>query len=739
MAYTSDANSDLQFIGGYTSSNNSDLQFGIAEGIDFEVLCNYTGPVGEVNFTVPDDLCSGDLKINIRTGQSLLSFVLESDTAAELETDNYTGETLAAVLQISALFDLIHYTGEYSDADLSIQVNLYPDSFTGEYGDADLSVFPGAELETDNYTGETLAAILQANVRFDADSYTGETLDIDIEFHPQSFLETDNYTGETLDADIQTSVTFSSDNYTGESGDADLTIFPSAGLGEFLSYSGEYGNADLSIQVNLDAGAYTGQYSNADLSVFPGAELDIDAYTGETADVSLRTDDALDGICYTGEYSDCDLSNFPGATLETDNYTGETLSDLELSTTHTLIPRVYVGQYANADLTIFPSPGIEDVVSYSGELAEVDLFFDFGLEPLDGYTGEYVEVDTLEEEPFIYIYSGESGAFELSTTHNLPSNAYTGQTANAILTLPPRAELSPIAYTGQFVYAPLEALRTPYLNVIFWGSIWTHFDYRSQTYFDLSTDDACCQQPRPTGGVQFYFELMKEGIPETEAGGSGQFFFAELSTQARLEADAYTGELGSLVETVDYFEVTFETGTHSNSFAFDADLRHRLCKGHFIPNGYWMVVELNDVLNEDCYADRMYAGETFQAKLSFDHNFVVYTYTGSYMRVDVEVDALWRAEAGHGSRMLFDFQVESDAYSGEYMSLAFFDPSYDAGAGEYVETTLTIEYYTRFTEDGCLDNEFVWQNESGDEIPEMFRDLPIEGDPYTHSIDGECY
>jgi hypothetical protein len=43
-----------------------------------------------------------------------------------------------------------------------------------------------------------------------------------------------------------------------------------------------------------------------------------------------------------------------------------------------------------------------------------------------------------------------------------------------------------------------------------------------------------------------------------------------------------------------------------------------------------------------------------------------------------------------------------------------------------------------FLEDGCLDNEYIWQDENGDPIPEKFNPVPVELDPYQHDIKARC-
>ena len=83
-------------------------------------------------------------------------------------------------------------------------------------------------------------------------------------------------------------------------------------------------------------------------------------------------------------------------------------------------------------------------------------------------------------------------------------------------------------------------------------------------------------------------------------------------------------------------------------------------------------------------------------------------------------------------------EMELNTRTGESMALSFYVPPIIGATGEHVEASLTTIYEVVFLEDGCLDNEYIWQDENGDPIPEKFNPVPVELDPFQHDLKARC-
>lgn len=230
--------------------------------------------------------------------------------------------------------------------------------------------------------------------------------------------------------------------------------------------------------------------------------------------------------------------------------------------------------------------------------------------------------------------------------------------------------------------------------------------------------------------------------PEQEYSGTKLNFSLDLMCRPRLSFDFYSGNTMKLEDRSTYFSFDFING-HQVEMEWEADLRHRLCKGYFIPNGNWLVVELTDLLDENCYTDRFYSGQSFSCVLSSDIILRIDPFTfGFTFDLGLEVKDPWRFNFYTGAEMRLDFPLEAkpNFVNGALLTFSFYEPPMYAYSGTSFEIgELITTNSVRFKEDGCLDNEFVYQNEDGDAIPELFNPVPVEGEPYKHDIRAECF
>jgi hypothetical protein len=105
----------------------------------------------------------------------------------------------------------------------------------------------------------------------------------------------------------------------------------------------------------------------------------------------------------------------------------------------------------------------------------------------------------------------------------------------------------------------------------------------------------------------------------------------------------------------------------------------------------------------------------------------------------------WIIKIHHGQRIDFELsttvQMAANFRDGaEINKFDFYSPPYLAGAGEYMEATLKIDYEIEFNETGCLDNEHQYYEEDGSSVDKLkTTTATVEMKPFKHSIKARCY
>lgn len=700
------------------------------------------------------------------------------------------------------------YTGENSISDLAISYNLSSDAYTSEEIISVLSISPSFDIGILlNYSGEeSITDLSTFKIFYNIDAYSGENNLLDIDTHPSIAISTDGYSGNYSDSSIAITYIMAGIAYTGSYSDSDLTThIPQIIVPVF--YSDQLSETTLSTLSSLDQISYSDSELLAILTTFPAIQLTIVPYTGTVLDSNIQLGITFSSIALTGENILFDLTYIVNQGMPLDIFDGES-SDLTLSTSYALTsigysgenvllyfgtsdalyPEAYHGQWTSSSLTLNPFDQLSGIgysgevslfsslrtttilpnKGYSGELGLFDLHQNLqpSLLPVVysdenvyislqtaislpvglSYTGAYGIISSIYTEPNIVFYSDERLDTLFSTTDVFKiKNVESGETFSTSL------QVGKSFWFGEFRFYSDETtitdFRTVYhadLYVTFRTSILTQVDIGSATYFDLNTDICCGVRPETTSNNLHINLFVKDYLPEAISDGDRVVFSVNLSCRPRFSVNFYNGASLNLIDNVDYFEILFQHESNSVFVEFESDLMHRLCKGYFIPNGNWVVVEMQDVLPEDCYADFFYSGTTFTCLLSDD--LVLRTnniYSGETFTSSLITSPPWLFIFYTGENMYLGTSFEQALYSlgrcGENFYIKFFEPPYLAYCGETVETEVSIEYHVRFKEVGCFDNEFVFQNDSGDLIPELSNPVPVEGEPYTHSVLGECY
>jgi hypothetical protein len=152
---------------------------------------------------------------------------------------------------------------------------------------------------------------------------------------------------------------------------------------------------------------------------------------------------------------------------------------------------------------------------------------------------------------------------------------------------------------------------------------------------------------------------------------------------------------------------------------------------------------MNDVLPEDCYADVFYSGTSMSCILSDDIVIRVdNNYSGEHLSPSLTTFPPWEFIFRTGERLYFNLALEvamyPRVYAGETLQFRFYEEPFICHTGASGECEISIEYHVRFKETGCFDNDFAFQNEDGDLIAELANPVPVEGEPFYHSVLAEC-
>lgn len=716
--------------------------------------CEYISPIGEVNLKFPDVRCEGfdllvfgsgeyasideltiyetyyaysgnSMFLNLDTYKlldSISSYSGEDITIALSPTrhfsiQNYSGETLfpfSLVISSIPTFSLSLISGESLTIELTRTLNLEPIGYTGQYLTAELELY--APIVIDNIianSGNNVFVAVQTSLLLSLNFYSGEVSTTTLAIYP--------------------STTFDLSNYSGNSVALDLTLYKTFG---FLIETGTETAVDIEITPNLgfQINGYSG--NSTQLEISPSYNLPLFGYSGEHLLFNFNTEYNLSLFGYSGDSTALSLTQTLPIELSLNVKNGETLN-FSIST-KTLLPSfAYTGENFTVGVSFFVSSGLQ-LDAYTG--TETKLYIQLSqaipINPI--YTDSIATISITNEQNW-HFYSGELLNLSLTTSYSFNLNITSGEILYTELMDKPSKPISLSFYSGENVNLNLKTAYSATFGVYFHNSLYVQVDIDSTTYFDLSSDSCC--GPRPSSN-NLIIEIGNIPNPESVSFGNNTYCKIELATAQRFSINAYTGNAVQFIDSTKYFEFDFYHG-ETTDFNLYIENKHKLCKGQFIPNGNWLVVEMTDLLDEGCYSDKFYSGETMELTLSVNYVLELNNhYTGEYFIANLTTDAPLTFLAFHGSRMKFDFpfEIKSLISIGEYATIKFYEAPINGYTGEYAYLTeLVVEYGVRFTETGCFDNEFLYQNLDGDLITEMTQTVPIEGDPFAHSVKAKCF
>jgi hypothetical protein len=690
--------------------------------LSVELAIDVTGISGENALFLFDTHPSIDLGIVANyTGQRAESFALI--TSSVLSLPFYAGENnlLSFTTFPAPEISLPFYGGGYGLLALATVSLLDGKAYTGQYGTSTLTTFIGSTFTPIFYPGTTAEATLRTIDSLIPQAYTGQNTAAALIDYPATPLYPIAYSGETADATLLPGITFPS-----------------------TAYDGAYGTFDLDYVVNtgMPAGWYDGESAEFTLSTTDA--LSFIGYAGENVLLYFGASFALYPNAYTGIYAQASLTLNPFDQIDSAGYNGQVIYPT-LSTT-TRLPNIgFAGENALFDLHQSLQPNIL-AIGYSGNAVIASLQISFQLPIGRSYSGTYAVVNQIDSEPNTHFYTGTDLEITLSTTDVFKTSVMgAGENCLAVLQVGKSEGLGTFSvYPGTQLISTFDTKHHADLYVMFRTSIMTQVDIGSATYFDLNTD-ACCGVRRETLSNNLMMHLfVKDYLPEAISDGDRVVFSVDLRCNPRLSVEFNSGQTLSFHEYDGYLTIDFTEGAEGFINQFDADLTHKLCKGYFVPNGNWLVVEMNDVLPEDCYADVFYSGTSMSCILSDDIVIRVdNNYSGEHLSPSLTTFPPWEFIFRTGERLYFNLALEvamyPRVYAGETLQFRFYEEPFICHTGASGECEISIEYHVRFKETGCFDNDFAFQNEDGDLIAELANPVPVEGEPFYHSVLAECY
>lgn len=666
------------------------------------------------------------------------------------------------------LGDLPMLTGEALQTGLQLNRRFSPDFYTGEHMQPVLSTFPVVILEPmPALHGEVVDFYLRTEYALEAPLYHGEELFVNPTFPLAINLEAPMFTGEHLaKPELQTSVVFSLDMFTGEHlAKPDLSTFPSAEL-EAPMFTGErIENHAMQVAAGFAPEFGDGAIMNVDkldsmpvpelaTTFYHGEAMELDtieryeginapAFHGENLDVALATTAALaPKEMADGQVVTFNFTTHPPSLLEARGYTGEHMRTMMNVGRHALgLFLGYTGETVRSEITVREQPSMV-AVFYDGASSVADMRTGAGIMPVNMYNGTGMLPLNLESGDLIRSYTGESMAVDLWTEVTMDAPMRDGVEFETALSIRPSEPLGIFnAYTGESVYGAwlktMEQIRvaaTIHYNTIMYCAI------QATTYFDL--DLSCCTNHNPGQQEYHRIEMNHAEMPDEHFDGDRISMVVDLQTQPRFQPRFQDGAVLTLVDVNPYLAVEPMRDGATLSFNFEAVQDFPLCPGNFVPDGDHVYVELEFEDDTQCESDYAYHGETMQVEtIRTEQSAAPQMYDGAWLTMNLTLDDRISVRMYHGETLK---QEEPDLnlrgfFHGEHLYSKLYDPPIDMYDGATMSVDIKTLYDVEFLERGCLDNEYQWQDENGDPIPEKFNPVPVEMDPYRHDVKAHCF
>lgn len=653
-------------------------------------------------------------------------------------------------------------TGAEVTFNLNTVPNIFPQpawdgaSFAADITQSAIALISAQALEGSEVVSFNLSTQINPNLEFDE----GSEFTLDLTTRASiNFPGTEADDGAALGFYLQSAITIPATAWEGAEGFCDLTTLINQGMPAeaddgaeltFLLYNvpGFFLEADdgaetvagLSASYALEASASAGAELIADITPNPNVPFSLDFYAGSEGIADLATTttfsfEADDG----GELTSVITFNPAIPWPLTQGWEGAETTAFLNAGAQNFILYGYEGAEFTGDFTPAPSPAIT-FQFLEGAEASVTISIAQNLGNFNFLDGSEVNIGFVDTDPLIYAYDGAETFCDLATENTFAFDIYDGGIGSLDIELHPSSGMGNfVAFSGsELNFGALATLISASLAVRFNAGYVVRADIDSSTDFDLTTD-ACCGPRDETGA---YIDIGLAEFPSQTYSGYKQIFTVDLSCRPRFAVNFADGSTFTSKDYSAYFSFEFSDGGFGN-FQTDQDIKIRLCKGNFIPDGDNIVVELTTTDIEDCEVNFAYAGATLELVLENNVQEAPQMYDGANFYVDITLpNGLYFNFWDGAALTIHNFPAEMSVNMGDGSGVNFtFAPElWQANEGAIATCGgLSTDYNVEFLEVGCLDNEFVPVNANGDPEPNLARITPMELDPYYHEIKARCF
>lgn len=633
------------------------------------------------------------------------------------------GQTLTAILTApqNITFPVAFDTGETASAPLRTEMVIPANFYAGEeHRFLSFNTYPAILMSANGYEGQTLTGGLYTSSILALSYQIGEALTAALDTRPAQFMDAAFGAGETLAASIIAHRLLPITFQTGEQIAGELTTEPYEGIQSVFAV-GE----TLTASVDAIPGFIIRMYA--------GEEVAATVNTSATFPISFTAGESLSVAMYQAQYWNPEPTAYAGETMTAGFSVGRFSLGVIVAES---------GEELKAELKANEKAQLV-ANGQHGETATVSISWAANLGNTNFYHGTAAVVDTLEFDSLYRAYEGAWMDASFATQTTIPVTAFEGARLNIDLTTGPSEPLGRLnAWHGEeHAVQTLALLKAVFLGVTFYNSYMFHVGAPYiGTFMDM--DSGCCANHYP-GQQDFHkIEMNEAEFGDQKFDGDRIRATVDFQTQPRFRFNFTHGETLRAVEDNTFLmSPRMNTGETLRVSLESNHINFPLCPVNFIPDGDNVYVELDYIDDATCYADYFHTGETFAVhSFQVNQNFQERYYEGARMDMELTMRDAWvlRAYTGEQTRWRNPAEIEARAYTGEQTRVDFYVAPIIGGTGEALEASLTTIYEVVFLEDGCLDNEYIWQDENGDPIPEKFNPVPVELDPYQHDIKARC-
>lgn len=636
--------------------------------------------------------------------------------------DATEGQTLTAILTApqNITFPVVFDSGETSNAVLSTEVVIPANFYAGEeHKFLSFNTYPSILLSADGYEGATATASIYTTSILVVEYQIGETVGASLDTRPATTIDVAFSVGEQIAASIVTHRLFPITFQIGEQIAGELTTEPYEGFQTIFAV-GE----SLIASVDATPGFIVHMHT--------GEEVSVVVNTSVSFPTVFTAGESLSVVMYQAQYWNPEPTAYVGETMTTGFSVGQFSLGVIVGES---------GEELKADLKT-NDKAILVANGQHGETATVSISWAANLGNMNFYHGTTAVVDTIEFDSLYRAHEGARMDASFATQTTLPGDAFDGARLNIDLKTGPSEPLGRMnAWHGEeHAVQTLALMKAVYLGVTFYNSyVFNVGAPYLGTFMDM--DSGCCSNHFP-GQQDFHrIEMNDAEFGDQKFDGDRISATVDFQTQPRFRFNFTTGETMRAVEDDTYLIYPRMTAGETMRVSLESNhINFPLCPVNFIPDGDNVYVELDYIDDSSCYADYFHTGEvavvhSFQANQNFQEHY----HEGARMDFDLTIQAAWVLLALHGEHArVSNPEMEIAVRTGESASASFYVSPIIGATGEHVEVSLTTIYEVVFLEDGCLDNEYIWQDENGDPIPEKFNPVPVELDPYQHDIKARC-